>query len=259
MSGVRKILSMVLIALWGSGAWAQVASGNSDPAAGSTSPRRIAVLSLIGDSLGIVEYRGQTESRVATRTEEVPLPDPVMDKAALLAAGDSLAKRPGPVTVSYVLPTASLYSAGRDLLDGNRFVATPELDAALKARQASHLVLITKHRDDARLRLERHSTGSGKLEGIGYYVDRSFRVSRADNRATGIGFLAPYVYIRVSLVDLSTSSVVGDQAATHSTTYSAARAENSAHPWDVLTPGQKIDRLRSMIREAVLEAVPKLP
>ncbi len=69
------------------------------------------------------------------------------------------------------------------------------------------------------------------------------------------GFLAPYAYFRASLADLATGKIIE----TIDVPASETRGMHSAvHPWDELTPEQKIASLRSIIGREVGDVVPKL-
>jgi len=81
---------------------------------------------------------------------------------------------------------------------------------------------------------------------------------RSDTRERGIGFLAPFVYIRLSLVDLKAAVVVREQVVTASATLSAAQAKNGFDPWDALNPAQKVETLGRMIEREVARVVPAL-
>ena len=101
------------------------------------------------------------------------------------------------------------------------------------------------------------ATRSGKIEGVGFYLDADLRTRRGDTGASGQGFLAPYAYIKVSLIDVKTMSVIRAQIAEETVALSTARAaEGSLRPADVLTPAQKTAALQNMIRQAVAKAMP---
>src|SRR5207253_2091864 len=127
-----------------------------------------------------------------------------------------------------------------------------------QSQNATHLILITKHRGDALLRLATSYVGSGKIEGVGFYLDAGLVTRRSDTHARGNGFLAPFAYIKVTLVDAKTMAVIREQTVEESTTLSTARAEGSLNPADVLTPAQKTAALQGMIRRAIARAVPSV-
>jgi len=64
--------------------------------------------------------------------------------------------------------------------------------------------------------------------------------------------------LRVSLVDLKTSKIMRERTITASGVVSAVRAKGSLDPGDALTPVEKIEALRSIIRREVARVIPEL-
>ena len=82
------------------------------------------------------------------------------------------------------------------------------------------------------------------VAGPGYYVDRDLWISRSDTGERAQGFLAPFVYIRVSLIDLATSAILRHELITESLVLSAARSKQGDDPWGVLSAEEKVAQLR---------------
>jgi hypothetical protein len=226
--------------------------------AGSDSePRKYAVISLIGDSLTVVTYRPGTGSQLDRNVREtIALPDAGFDHATLLAAGEALKGAEPSGSVSLLqLPSVGLGTDQRRLLDGQQFAPPEELTVALKKEGATHLLLITKHRAEANLQTSHSKTGSGMLEGLGYYIDRQLRMQRSDTGEVGIGFLAPYAYFKVSLIDLASSTVLKQHAVVATTTVSSARNSEGVDPWGALSPTQKITTLLGLVKREMPIAV----
>lgn len=246
------IATLVSLSLW-------MASAIAGPDAGQ---RKYAVLSLIGDSLTVVTYRPSTGSHLDQNVQQtVVLPDAIFDQAALLAVDEALRKVDPNALIILLAPSSRALRTERGyLLDGQRFSSSEELDVALKKGGATHLLLVTKHRADTNLQMRSTKVGSGKLEGLGYYIDRQLPTYRTDTGERGVGFFASYAYFKISIVDLATSTVLKQHTVTATTTLSAARARSkeSFDPWDVLSPSQKIDTLRGMIRREIVNALPAL-
>jgi hypothetical protein len=227
-------------------------------AQGTRAPRRYAVLSLIGDRLTVVGYVRKVGSAHDTNDQEiVPLNDTVLDTDALRAAESALRKADPGAPVSLLFAASrKQYENHQALFDGDKAVLPEDIVAPARSTGATHLVLITKLRAQASFEYSSGTrTGSGWLEGVGFYIDR---VARTMNRSTGqhgLGYLAPYVYANVSLVDLATNEVVGSHRITASRLISAAQSEDAANPWESLTPKQKTDVLRRLIHDGVGEAV----
>jgi hypothetical protein len=93
---------------------------------------------------------------------------------------------------------------------------------------------------------------------LGFYVDDSTVTNVGGAGGSARGFMAPYAYFRVSLVDLASGKLVIEERLTVSQAQSAQQLEKGSDPWEVLTPAQKIEMLRRLIEEGVKRAVPLL-
>ena len=56
-------------------------------------------------------------------------------------------------------------------------------------------------RSDARLQLSDGDVGNGYLEGLGFYIDSTLRLEQEGAGRTDKGFISPYVYIQLILLD----------------------------------------------------------
>jgi len=101
-------------------------------------------------------------------------------------------------------------------------------------------------------------TRPGRLYGPGFYLDRVTGMQRRDTGETSIGFVAPFAYLRVSVVDVATMSLVSTATATESTTVSTANKRDAVNPWDALTSGEKVDYLQRVIDIGVHESMGRL-
>lgn len=236
-----------------------VLAGGPAQADDRTATRRYAVLSLIGDTMNVVTYQpavaGNTDRN---RREAHPIPGGVFDRTALLAADETVRRQDPQSDVILLAASPSLYVEAEKLADGSRLALPADLDGVLKARAATHLVLIRKHRANARLQAAGTMLGSGKLEGVGFYIDREQVMTRSDTGQRGEGFLGPYVYIRLALFDLATGVLVREEPVTGSTTVAAARSASDGDPWTALPDAQKVNVLRGLVAREVGFALPRL-
>ena len=223
-----------------------------------------ALLSLIGDKLDIVIAQLQTGSRIDKNRREPPLAieDPVFDRAAAMAAGEAVRK---------IIPRAELailnsrspflFEKQRELFDEkNGFMTIPEaIRTALENEKATHLILITKHRDEAQFQFANASDGTGMLEGLGFYLDGATDTYSSATGDAGRGYIAPYVYAKVTLIDVQTSKVIKKQTIKASMAISSARAqENLASPWAALSSAEKVSAINRLIQREIARVVPKL-
>ncbi len=130
------------------------------------------------------------------------------------------------------------------------------LKEALKSKPAAtHLILITKHRGEARLKLSEDTIGHGKLEGIGFYVDSRTWVQREDTSEIGRGLIAPYAFVTVRLIDTATWKVISEKTLDNSSSYANVGDESqSLNAWGALTPEQKTSALKQIIQTTVWQA-----
>lgn len=251
MGDIKRLLYLAICALL----WTPV---HADPSGGE--PRIYAVLSLIGDRINIVGHESTTGSNMdRNRQGSLAVDNRALDNTAVVAAINAIKRLDsGATTVGLTSSNAALYELQNQLFEPeDRSVS---LLAALKelaqSQKATHLVLITKHRGAALLRLQDQYAGSGKVEGIGFYLDADVRTRRSDTNESGQGFMAPFAYIKVTLIDARTMTIIREQTAEESVALSTASAENSLRPADVLTPAQKAAALQTMIRKAIARAMP---
>jgi len=248
---MKFILGLLLAgALWTESAFA-------DP---NTEERRYAALSLIGDSITVVTYRSSTGSNLDSNLQRsFPVPGSRIDKMVLLAIDKSLGQINHEAnTVLLVLDPATIKSESENLLDGQRFNPGKTLDQALKQQPVTHLLLVTKYRADAKIRILDGDEGSGQLEGVGFYIDRRMRMVHTDTGEEARGFLGPYTYFKVSLIDLATSTVMGQQLVTSGDAHVAFGDEDNTDPWNALSADQKSNAINSLIKRGISDAVPAL-
>ena len=69
--------------------------------------------------------------------------------------------------------------------------------------------------------------------------------------------LAPFAYMRLSLVDVATGDIVRDQLVRAMRPYFAAGV-SVVDPWDVLNADQKVEALKQLLESEVGKAVPTL-
>jgi len=96
------------------------------------------------------------------------------------------------------------------------------------------------------------------VQGIGFYIDDDIRLKVRETGNSADGLLAPFVYVRVSVVDVQSGEVVREEVVREMRTYSTAQNPNAAGPWDVLSAEEKIAALHKLIDRSVGEATDRL-
>ncbi|MCM2328631.1 MAG: hypothetical protein NDI88_12130, partial [Lysobacter sp.] len=123
----------------------------------------------------------------------------------------------------------------------------------------THLLLLTRHRGEGRIRTADSTIGIGRLEGLGFYVDRETRMPAAQPGEAGApGFVAPFACLRANLVELGTLAVLGEEATLEAEAVTTAGAAESAHPWDALSADEKTAALGRFTARGLEAVVPRV-
>jgi hypothetical protein len=250
-------LSVAVLASFTLPVWAQ-----AEPA--KTASPVYAVLSLIGDRLDIVVRQPQIGSRVdQNRRDIVPVSDAAFDNAAVSAAAQAIRAARSNAEVSH-LNTRSpvLFEKTRELFDlqGDTLTMPGAIRDALVAQGATHLLLITKRRDEAKFRYGNGGyEGAGNLEGLGFYLDTSTQtsyVTDSGQRANqGTGFIAPYAFIQVQLVAFPSGKLLGAKAVTDYQMVGAGVVEQgTSEPWSAMSATAKARAVATLVLASVTKA-----
>lgn len=237
-----------------------LAAAASVLACGAHAAPSYAAISLVGDKLDIVTYQPQIGSRLDNNSHTpLELSADELDMAALRAIGQSLhTAAPGAAVALLAASTPDSFADQSRIFSGNHVTLPAEIDAAVHREGATMLILVTKHRGEARLKLRDSFVGSGMLDGLGYYLDTNKGIRNYDNNVRSTGFLAPYVYADVSLIDLATSSVVRRTSIMSGYVIGTSNGNQAVHPWEALSNAEKVDRLKALLTRELRTTVPAL-
>lgn len=134
--------------------------------------------------------------------------------------------------------------------DGQAVLVTQALLDAARAAKLSHLLLIQPARAEAKLQMFRQATGSGQLEGLGFYVDTSLEVQLVDTNKSTTGFLAPYAYFDMYLVEVATLDLQAEHRARASSALADPERQGN-DPWLALSTERKVEALRQLAGEEI--------
>jgi len=218
-----------------------------------------AIASVIGDRILVVAADKSVGSSLdRNRKEFFELKSPALDNGAVVAVDDALKEaQPEAKSILLGISARAIHDVQARALDEGGAVK-PLVEVVRPVAQkagATHLILAIKARDDARIKSANGLIGLGKLEGLGFYVDN---VMKMENRETGEGtdgFIAPFAYFRLVLVDLSTGAVLAEEVIREA---QAVSSQKAALAWDALPPEQKVRLLQQLIRESIRDSVPRL-
>ena len=234
----------------------------SQAAAAQPAERSYAILSLIGDSVSIHTVRPDLGGRVPGENRiVVPYGSSVFDQAALVAA-DSAIKTlaPGARTTLMMSEDLALYQAqnamfeaAADNKDNRNYLLS-----LFKAQKVSHVVLITKLRDNAALELSNGFAGHGRLEGLGFFIDDTIEVRTDQSRELRNGIVAPFAYVKVRLLDASTLAVVHEVKARESMIVARPSTAAAVGTWAAVSDADKVSYLGQLLTQALEAAIPQL-
>jgi hypothetical protein len=151
----------------------------------------IAVASLVGDKVTVVRSSMQTGSHLDTNKKyAVALPADGIDGDILLIMQSTVTQQCANCKVSLLkAKTPDTVEGGESLL--------PSLLGAARNTQAERLVVLTKYRSDARIKLQGGSiVGQGKLFGLGFYTESRPSGTPLDENEYQQGYLAPFATSR---------------------------------------------------------------
>ena len=228
-------------------------------AASSPAPTRtIAVISLVGDKIDVVTAVPHT-GRLLDANDHliVPFAAAGLDFTALGAAKAVLGKFDPTLDIALLAASKpETYEAQAGIVDGDHVKLPDEIATALAREHAVQLVLLTKYRGDARLEGGNGALGSGKIGGLGFYLDSTEWIRSSKTGTTERGMIAPFAYVEITLIDVATNAVVRHTNATSSYLLGTAGMPVDVNPWNVLTPEQKLDALKRVLERAVRKGVP---
>lgn len=215
------------------------------------------VVSLIGDRLELVTAGKVTGSWLDRNAREV-LDDKsgAFDQLAVQLVGQEISRVDPAAKVFLVsMPPSPLHDKPEMLLRSDGVVLPNAVVDVIEKERATHVLLLTKQQADARFMLAQSSVGTGKLRGIGFYVDSDLNLRNVEvTEKRGQGFLGPFVYSRLSLVDARTARVVRESEIRSTKVFPTYHNPDALVPWDALNNEQKINTLRRMLEEELSTA-----
>jgi len=221
---------------------------------------KLAVLSLIGDQMSYVGYNPSTGSLFNQNARgEVQIPNSGFDATALRTIQHMVKDTaPGMGTVLYAVSMPKLAADPTSLFANGKAVIPPGFVATMKKDGASQALLLTRRRGEAILRAYDDDLGTGKVEGVGYYLDRTAHMHNMDTGFSSRGFLAPYVWLQLTRVDLDSGRILAEQAIGDSVVLAANQSQGDENPWQIVPDARKIDQLNEMIEQGVRNSMAKV-
>jgi hypothetical protein len=250
-----KPLRLVVLALTLCTSFVHADTGTPSPV-----PKKYAILSLIGDAFTVAIYRGATGSNLDPNDhKKIILTNAGLDHVAIAAVDDAIHQYdPAANTLMLTASASDTYTNQANMFDGKRFISPAWLSEIVEKEHATHLVLVTKHRADTNIKMADSRTGSGKLEGLGFYLDGDLETRRLDTGEHSVGYIAPYAYFKISLIEFSSATLLKEQRITASRMFTTSRRKEALTPWEALTASEKLNKLQMLIKQETRLALPAL-
>ena len=204
--------------------------------------QRLGVFPLLGDSVRVV----------ARETQEVLFKDVRMDDTAFAATRAVVLASHPQAQVSLHLPKTQIDVADQVSL-GTAAGRRGELPDWIvqKAREASltHLLLITSDTGPMEFRTGlTQVVGSDRVTGVGFFVGGDRRVRNMQTQAAANGYLAPFVELRLTLIDVASGRVINSTLLSEGYIVGPPEPE-AADPWRFLDRAGKTKALQWLLKK----------
>ena len=230
--------------------------------AGAAIAESYLVLAIIGDRFTVVAEEQKVGSHMdRNRYQVVPMDDRDFDIYALQLVQAAIEKARPSATVSLLRANDPKLYALRDSWKDTDAVDVRELlslagNLAASAPDA-HLLLVAPYQTEPELRTDRNFRGSGKVGGLGFYLDGTTRLRRSDTYETAVGFLGAFANLQLILINLESRVLEAKEKIIVGTTFAASRAPDKT-PWNALSAAEKITTLKTLMKTGIDGSVPKL-
>jgi hypothetical protein len=219
------------------------------PVSAQKIPASFAISSIVGDTVSVVSQQKQTGRLVdSNRKQSVELPEQGLDGEIML--------------LTQQLVNAQCQNCQASLLR-IKPVVTPEegekllpgLLGAAKNAKADRLIVLIKHRADARIPFDDgQSRGQGKLVGLGFYTDSTTEVKNSTTLAITTGYLAPFAFYQLLVVDVASGDVIFSKNSMLATPYFVNERETFGI-WNAISDDKKVPTLLNMIKEDLAKSL----
>ncbi len=220
----------------------------STAARAQSPPHRLGVFSLLGNSVRVV----------AREIQEVEFKDVGMDDIVFSTVQALYLARHPQAQVSQHRAPEQL-SVDQQVQIGNATGQRGELPGwvvqAARDASLSHVLLANSHVGAMEFRTGRSQVvGNHRVTGIGFYVSADGRVTNGSTGAVSSGYLAPFVQLRMTLLETGSGRVI--HSASFSEGFIVGPPENEApDPWRYMTRLAKSQALQALLRSTVKRGI----
>jgi hypothetical protein len=226
------------------------------PARAQAGARRYGAISVVGDQLTVVAYQPSTGTSIPRNERwQVPIQTTEIDDAALLAVRGGL---PPALAPAFYRVPADSFGRWQRLVDTGAVDLPRDVEAALVKDGVTHLLLVARLRAPGSVALSDGRVGAGTLEGVGFYLDHGMQTRERESGLSGKGFIAPYAYLQVAMIDVAARRIVAREPVRSAAGHSAARSPTGRDPWEALSADEKSRLIAQMLEREVGSAIGRL-
>ncbi|MDR7335971.1 hypothetical protein [Roseateles asaccharophilus] len=217
-------------------------------------PNKFAALSLLGDSVQLLNLTPARGDTVQTG-EWTAKPTGGLDNAVLQALNMAVKASDEKREIKlYTSSTRSLFGDPAKLFVDGKLSLPGNLAAAVRSAGAGKLLLVTRSVQEPGLIATLPARILSSLEGPGFVLDQRPSGQIGFDGQAGLPVLAPYVSIRVALIDLGDLRLRREQSLAVGSRLPVTR-EAAANPWAATTPEQRVQALEALIEAELPKAV----
>ena len=248
-SGSRRSLLVLLWAAAAPTAWAQQPKLTA-----------VGVFSLLGDSVQVVSADdAPRDTRIEkTSRQTMDFENIGFDMIALRAAREAINQASPGVRVEVFKSNVSMsVEDQRAIAEGAQRAELPDwMVRTIQDKKLSHVLIVTRFRSSIDARTgDGVAIGRGQVDGIGFYMDTLYEMRNRQTGALSSGLLAPYMNIRLTLMDTDTAEIVGSYDVKEAFAYASPEVQVVSDPWSFMPATDKVKTMREMVERGVARGV----
>lgn len=223
----------------------------------------VGVFSLLGDTVQATWSDDKPRDTRIEKTghESLDFKGIGFDLIALRVARAALFKlEPKPDVDLFQSPQALTPSEQREVAEKARGAVLPDwMVKAINDNRLAHVLLITRGRGPILARTgSNQSVGRGMVDGIGLYMDTLYTGVDPRTGARSTGLIAPYVEIRLQLLDVASGNITNEYAVRDAFLWGDGKDQTKADPWNFMPDTVKVRVLRDLVQKGMTRGMQAL-
>lgn len=223
----------------------------------------VGVFALLSDSVQVTAATdAPSDTRIErTARETLEFKGIGFDPIALRVSRDSIQRaQPAARVLLFSSPVAMTAAEQDSLARGAAKAELPDwMVKTIVERKLSHVLLVTRTRAAINARTANgHAIGRGSVEGIGFFIDTLYQMKNLNSGAVSTGLLAPYIQVKLSLMDTQSAEIVASYHINDAFAYASRDDQVVAEPWSFMSAADKVVTLRDMVDKGMQRAMQSL-